>query len=271
MKVRMQLIVLLVVCLIMPVGVVAQDNNEKYNQFDDQGHRQGIWYSYFRDGGLRYEGRFADDKPVGVFYYYFPEGGLRAELIHDSEESEYDEAVKATFYHKNREISSEGFYVNEERHGTWRYFNERGHLISENYYHHGEDHGVWKVYYSSGTVAEIKTFHYGARHGEWERYFENGKLNFVTVFEDDKLNGKYEVYNASGRVRVKGHYTNNQPDKRWVFYTAGGHRQREVIYKDGEIVRETIHIEVEDSDEPIRPGDKPFTEEELRRFGMHGW
>ncbi len=243
-----------------------QKEAEKYNQFDEEGRRQGIWYSYFRDGGLRYEGKFIDDRPVGTFYYYFPQGGLRAEIIHDHEGREEEDMVRAVFYHRNGTVSSEGFYIDEKRHGLWRFFNERGQVVTENYYHHGENHGVWKVYYSHGKVAKEKTWHYGERDGNWIRYYENGQIHFKSVFKNDKLNGRYEVYGINGRKRVEGFYQDDLQHRKWTFYTPRGEKQKVVHYNKGEVVEEIIYIETDDDFEPIRPGDEPFTDEELRFF-----
>ncbi|MFO8068285.1 MAG: hypothetical protein R6U11_11960 [Bacteroidales bacterium] len=249
------------------ISALAQEDNNKYNQFDEQGRRQGIWYSYFKDGGMRYQGEFVDDKPVGVFYYYFPEGEIRAEINHNTDEIEEKNASKATFYHKNGNISSEGFYVNKERHGLWRFFNEKGNIISENYYHHGQNHGVWKVYYSHGKVAEIVTWHYGEKHGEWKRFYENGEINVSTQFEHDELSGKYMVYYNNGNNNIIGLYKNNLPHSTWTFFTKKGEKQKVVVYDEGKIVDETIYIEEpEEKMEKIRPGDEPLNEEERKKF-----
>ncbi len=160
--------------------------NDTINQYNKNGKRTGYWRDKFEKGGLRYEGFFVDGKPVGTFKYYFPGGRLRAELIHQ----EKDNSVQATLFYRSGETIGEGHFVNQKKHGLWRYFNKRGDLIMKNYYHKGEKHGVWKKFFRSGELMEITTYHYGKKEGEWIQYYENGSIRTSAYYKNDKLHGE---------------------------------------------------------------------------------
>ena len=47
--------------------------NDTINRTDSIGRKQGYWIKKDRDGTLKYEGRFVNDRPTGTFKYYYPE------------------------------------------------------------------------------------------------------------------------------------------------------------------------------------------------------
>ncbi len=229
------------------------------NQKDESGRRQGLWRGYFATGKIRYEGNFIDDLPLGVFKYFYPQGQLRAELIHQPGEK----AVKATYYHRNRAILGEGFFVDQQKEGLWRFFSDKGILTLENFYQDGVNHGVWKTYYNNGRQAELITWHRGAQQGLYERYFITGSVQIRANFENNLLHGKYEVFYPSGQPRVTGYYNNNVSDKVWTFLSQRGEIQKIIVYEEGTVIREDIYIKTDDEAIPLRPGpsihDDPFS------------
>jgi len=240
-------------------GILYSQSPVETNQKDQLGRKQGLWRDYFATGTLRYEGNFVDNIPTGVFKYFYPQGQLRAELIHQPGEK----AVKATYYHRNRAILGEGFFVDREKEGLWRFFSDEGILTLENFYQNGLNHGVWKTFYDNGRQAEHITWHRGVQQGLYERYFTTGAVQIRTTYENNQLHGKYEVFYLNGQPRVTGFYKNNIPDKVWTFFGQLGEIQKVVIYEEGVIIREEIHVKTDDEAIPLRPGpsihDDPFS------------
>ncbi len=233
--------------------------NDSINQYNENGDRTGFWTDHFPNGNPRYEGNFEDGRPIGKFKYFFPEGGLRAELIHIDDEK----TVQATFYHRrrNNNTMSEGQYVDQKKHGLWRFFNNRGDLVMKNYFHYDENHGVWKTFYRSGLIMEIVTYHYGEKKGEWKQYYENGQVRISANYENDLLNGKYIMYYENGNKMIDGYFHNNLEHKRWTHIAHNGEIEKIIVYDEGEVVEENIFIEREDVDKPpIRPGNDPYEE-----------
>ncbi len=227
----------------------------EFNQKDDQGLKQGKWRGYFESGGLRYEGQFVDDQPRGVFKYYYPQGELRAELVHQPGE----EAVKATYYHKNQQIFGEGFFIDKEKDGLWRFFTDEGILIADNYYQNGLNHGVWKSYFDDGKLAEIQTWHQGEQTGLYERYYTNQNVYIRAQYKKGDLDGKYEIFYEDGKPMVIGYYASNINDKIWTYYAQSGDIEKKIIYDEGEILKEEVFIEKEDDEAlPLRPGPSKF-------------
>ncbi|MFN2396423.1 MAG: hypothetical protein ABR597_12130 [Bacteroidales bacterium] len=230
---------------------MAMAGQDSYNKRDEKGRRQGTWRGYFSSGSVRYEGNFVDDEPTGTFRYFYPEEQLRAELIHESGK----EAVAATFYHRNSEVLGKGNYVNREMHGKWLFYNEQGVLVSEHEYKNGMNHGIWKVFYPDDTIAEKETWENGAKNGRFERYYPDGSVYMVANYENDLLNGTYELYFPNGNLLVKGEYVDNLNEGRWVYYIEEGDVRKTVIYENGEVIDETILIEIKEEEAvPLRPG-----------------
>ncbi len=251
--------------LVLMGMAVAQENN--VNQKDEDGLRQGRWVGHFSNGNLRYEGNFVDNEPVGVFKYYYPDGPLRAELKHLEEE---ENMVKATFYHKNRQIMAEGFFDNRKKQGLWRFFNRQGRLMAENYYHQDENHGVWKAYYPSGQLAEKVTWHYGEKEGPWKRFFESGIPRLITNHQNDKLSGDYELFYDNGNAALKAFHKENQPHQTWKYYSPAGELEKVIEYDMGKILDRTVYIE-RDEEETIPLYPEGYNPAEEMMDSPFGW
>jgi len=227
----------------------ASGQSSTYNQVDQKGLRQGAWRGYFASGSLRYEGNFIDNKPTGLFTFFFPEGQKRAELIHHIGEA----SVKATFYHRNGNMLGEGFFVNRQKDGLWRYFSETGLLMAESFYQNNLNHGVWKTFYPGGQTGEIVTWHRGQRNGPWEKFLPDGTLLLRANFANDMLNGRYQLFHLNGQLRVIGHFVNDKRDDVWLYYADNGLLEKKITYDNGIVVKEQIHIESPEPDIPLTP------------------
>ena len=223
---------------------------DEFNRRDEQGQRQGPWRGYFSSGSIRYEGNFVDDKPTGVFKYYYPQGQLRAQLIHEPGE----EAVEATYYHRNRSILGNGKYVDQQMQGKWLFYNEQGVLVSEHHYENGKNHGTWKTFFTDGTVAESENWKNGEKNGKLERFYPDGSIYMIAHYKDDLLNGEYKLFFPDGKSMLTGKYSDNLNEGEWIYYTDEGQIQKIVVYEIGVITEEKVFIETDDEAIPLRPG-----------------
>ncbi len=110
-----------------------------------QGRKQGPWQQLHPNGQVRYEGQFADSKPVGLFKYYFDNGKLSATNNHSA-----DGAVASHHYHPNGKIKAKGVYRTEKKDSLWQYFNENEVLVLEETYKQNMLHGVKRIYFDNG-------------------------------------------------------------------------------------------------------------------------
>ena len=112
-------------------GGVLQRRQE-LNRYDKSGLRQGPWQGYFSGGGLKWEGRFVDDKRQGIFKEYDKQGNLKDLAKYDQDQVLPDAAearlldIKNT-YHANGTIASIGSYSGDGvKDGLFRNFDETG-------------------------------------------------------------------------------------------------------------------------------------------------
>lgn len=63
--------------------------------------------------------------------------------------------VKATYYHDNGAVKTEGFFKDNKLNGEWVSFDKKGNKIRVAYYNKGKKVGKWLLYTSPSTVKEI--------------------------------------------------------------------------------------------------------------------
>jgi antitoxin component YwqK of YwqJK toxin-antitoxin module len=252
---------LLFMLLILPEAIGQQAANER----DEQGRRQGPWSGHFPSGRTRYKGQFKDDQPIGVFRYFNNDGSLRVELQHQYS----GDTVNAIYYHSNRRVLSEGFFLNRKRQGTWTFFTEMGVKVAENYYHQDAEHGKWKTFFPNGSLAEIVTWENGSKHGPWIQYFEDGNYRLKASYKDNMLHGDFTVYYQNNQKVLQAHYYQSLPDNTWRYYSSSGELEKEVYYSKGRMIKEVIHIErQQDETIPVEPGINPSRDIFDPAFGM---
>lgn len=106
----------------------------------------------------------------------------------------------AFVFNEKGEPQSSGYFVNNQRDGSWKYYNEAGDITEESQYLQGMPVGICYNYYPGGVVRAVDSFdETGTGTGIYTSYYEDGRL---------KQRGKY----ASG-----GRY-----DSTWVYYYPDG-------------------------------------------------
>ena len=215
-------LLLMIVCFI-PLPVIAQsvkpETDTVINRIDENGLKQGCWVTHYENGNKKYEGFFKDDKPAGTFTRYYQDKGIQSIL----EFRDNGQKASAKIYYNNGNLAAEGEYVEQLKHGEWKYYSYYKSTLSytENY-NHGEKHGISTVYYPSGKVSEILNFSNNKEHGNWIQYFENGRISLKSTFKEGKLHGDYMQYHPSGMSFVTGKYNQNKRDGEWFVYDEKG-------------------------------------------------
>ncbi len=189
--------ILVIVCIgwLIPQMAHAQ---ETLNQMDDNGRKTGIWKGYHADGSLRYEGRFANDRPQGVFSYYDEAGRIKATNRFDpAGRKAYHQAFDSTGFKL-----AEGVYLNQKKDSIWTYYSPQDSaVIARETYQNDIKHGLSVTYYpQNGQPAEELHYENGKLNGPWIKYFEDGTLMTQGFYEHNKLHGPYTTYHPNGRI-----------------------------------------------------------------------
>ncbi|MCB0850497.1 MAG: hypothetical protein KDC20_12200, partial [Bacteroidetes bacterium] len=88
------------------------------NRKDSKGQKQGVWKKYYRNDQLFSETVFKDDKQTGTTSFYYESGKLKSQL-NWKKPGVFASAIS---YFEDGKKMSEGFYKNEKKDSTWRYY-----------------------------------------------------------------------------------------------------------------------------------------------------
>ena len=216
--------------LVFGFFIVFTTQSQDVNSVDELGRKQGKWTKKYPNGITMYEGTFKDGKPIGEMKRYFENGTIKAIMVFN-ESGEY---ASATLYYENGKKSAEGFFLNNQKDSTWKYFSYYTQdLVSEEFYKNGIKHGLEKVYYPDGTLSEQTRWKNGTREGKWIRFFEDGTKKSEAKYQFDQLNGPYTVFYATGKWLAKGNYMDGKREGPWLFYDENGNVKYQVNYANG--------------------------------------
>jgi antitoxin component YwqK of YwqJK toxin-antitoxin module len=193
---------------------------EKVNQFDTNGNRDGVWIKYHTNKLIRYKGQFKNGKEIGVFKFYSPNTNEFPESVKTF--SEKNDAAKVEFYNDKGVVVSIGNMIKKNRVGKWLYFNEDGKTImTEENYENGALNGISKTFFPNGKLAEVKNYKNGKLEGGLKRYADNGNLLDDLSYSNGKLHGLAKYYNIDGALIYTGFYENDEKIGEWEYYENG--------------------------------------------------
>ena len=251
----LKLHIAIIVAVLCSYIVIAQD----INQIDATGKKQGAWKKNHKNGRLRYEGNFKDDRPVGLFRYYYDSGKLQATNNH----LEDGVSVAHHSYHVNGKIKAKGVYLKQRKDSLWLFYNDAEILVLEEVYRNDTLNGFSKSYYpQTGVPLEELNYKMGIKHGPWKKYFENGKPWLEGNYEKGDLDGSFAIYTEEGKPVHKGQYDRGLRLGRWLVYNADGSVKTQDIYKKGALDRQVYQ---NGTFKEFYPDEKPKSEYTYKR------
>ena len=216
--------------------------NGKGKEYDDNGKlifegeyfngkKKGKGKEYYYNGKLKFEGEYLRNKKwngKGTEYYdkdkiefegeyfngkrwngkgYDENGNFSYELINGNGKIK----EKSTFGFLNfirGTFEFEGEYLNGDKIGKGKRYDNQGTLVFEGEYLNGLEHGKFKEYYDDGKLKVEGEYLYGKKNGKFKQYFNNGLLAFDGIYLNDIENGKWKEYNSDGSLAFDGEYLN---------------------------------------------------------------
>ena len=193
---------------------------EKINQFDLQGNRNGVWKKYYSNNNIRYQGEFKAGKEIGVFKYYSITSSEHPTVIKKFNAG--NNIASVNFYTVEGILESTGEMEGINRIGKWLYYHPDGKtLMIEENYKNGILEGTFKSYYKTGRVTEILNYKGGKLHGNTKRFADNGALLDDLNYCNGKLEGIAKYYNVDGELIYTGNYANDEKVGEWEYYENG--------------------------------------------------
>lgn len=142
-------------------------------QYKD-GKKNGYLREFYKNGNLKTEQHFIDDKNVDT----------------------------AKFYHSNGKISAIQIYDKGYKAGCWESYNDQGKLYSKICFRNGVYHGT-AVTYSYKSLNLIERFHYdnGSKEGSQETFYNSAKPKSISYYHNDQpILGTKEWYESGKEV-----------------------------------------------------------------------
>ena len=224
--------------LLLAIGILfaftAVAQQEKWNQTDSQGRKQGPWKAAYEDVKMyRYKGQFKDDVPYGKFVYYYKSGAVQA-VVHFFEKGTL---TRSKMYHESGYMMAQGKYINQKKDSLWLYYDDRGYLSYQEWYKKGKLDGQ-KVYYYAPTGGKYKVSRYeyyknGVLDGEFVEYHENTQIKVKGQYKDGNFYGNVTHYYQNGKIQKLLKYKHAVKHGPQTFYNEKGEQIGIVWYWNG--------------------------------------
>jgi len=136
------------------------------------------------------------------------------------------------------------------------YYNS-GEKAAEGKYKNGVVIGIWTVWYKNGQIKRIgeltptpnRSDSLPQTIGNWKYYYENGQIkhqgNWLKSDYSPKRVGIWKSYHDTGEIAYTGNYTGenwSHKDGEHTWYFKNGQTESLTIFKNGEIIGNTIYF-----------------------------
>lgn len=222
--------------VILFMGSLLAQGEKAPNAVDADGKKHGKWEVEFpKSGVVRYRGEFDHGQPVGTFFYYY-ESGERSSQVDYQESGE----AMARFFHQNGTVMGEGKYIDQQKHGEWKFYDSQTILSSVENFSHGKLEGVTKIYHLNGQLAAEVPYVDGRKNGPFKEYTTTGKVLREGTYQDNTYDGEFKQYYDNGNIYIEGKYKAAVKDGLWVEYDDDGRIMVQRLYEEGDLVKERI-------------------------------
>ncbi len=177
--------------LISPVVRAEYNQDEKLNQKDTQGKKQGKWIYFGKDRpaegfpaeGKIEEGAYKDDRKEGIWIKYHNDGAtpkLKGTYVNNRPQGSY------TKLYPNGKVMEEGTFERNLYQDSLKRYHENGKLKYEAKYNAtGNEQGSVKYFYPNGQLEFEYSSQDGKATGKATRYYENGDVKETLVYGVD--------------------------------------------------------------------------------------
>lgn len=160
-----------------PAVTHLEDSKKMVNEikfFEKSDKLNGVHKTYYKNGHVRYEGRFANGVPNGVFKTYSVDGTL----------------IGIDNYSWGRIT------------GTSKMYYATGEKLAEYRYKNGKLEGVSSVYNKDGSVIIKASYRNNLLHGSIENFYENGIRCFESYFSNGEPVGQLRYYFPTQDIKL---------------------------------------------------------------------
>lgn len=241
------------------------DNEEYINSKDLDGNKQGVWKEFHKNGKLKKEANYRDNKVNGIVKEFSPSGELKIlekfkDGVEDLEATEVEFVQLYKEYYPDGTVKLEGGQLNGKKNGFFRLYNEKGEFIKTLiykmdakiaegiidsvlqyqgdwlfYFESGKLKGKgkyqnnlkideWVYYYENGVLEQKGKYRIGKPHGDWNWYHQNEKLKINEFYIKGFIDGESIEYDSIGTIVSKGNYVSGFKEGKW-YLKVGDHKE----------------------------------------------
>ncbi len=231
--------------------------------------KEGVALLFFPEGKIRQTIPYYHGKKDGLSREYDRNGNvislmeynsdfmISRERINQTDNSGLKQGKWLDFY-KDGNIKAEKNFVDDQLHGYYKEYNEKGKLIltllydsgkvTETGVNGGPEIEVVNKYDNAGRLIYSGPYKDGIPVGIHREYNENGTISNAKIYVDNGIllsegivdeagnrNGNWKDFSRSGAVSDEGQYSNNRRTGTWKFYGENGKVEQIGSYSNGRI------------------------------------
>lgn len=219
----------------------------RINRKDGNGKRQGRWYTFYEQGGLKSEVTYKDDKKNGYFKEYAENGDLLkiSKYMDDLVQPEAEEIQKLEVqneYYPDGKIRISAMFRKGIPEGIKREYSADGNVEKAYLYKNG-------LIIGEGIVKED-----GNRNRYWKDFYPDGSLRAEGNYDNGKQTGEWKYYHADGRVEQTGKFSKQgKYEGTWKWYFDNSRLLKEENYRNG--LRDGLSTEYDETGKVIEEGE----------------
>ena len=208
-----------------------QDCNSLFGKQHNIEVKNGLFQSFFKNGDIKSNGVYANNKKIGKWYEYYNTGSLYSFTDYKDSIGNYisyfDYSIEdlVNLNSSNMIVLSTGFILDGGRNGHWKKYNINGDLIKEYYMSNNKIDFNYPIntYYQSDELDNDISNEINILK---EIYYCTGNPN------DCSLDGLYKKYYINGNIKEIGIYINNLQYGKWNYYYSDAQIQKELIFDE---------------------------------------
>lgn len=208
----------------------SNSTQQKETTIYQKGSKEGRSIDYYKNGLIKNEENYTNDKLNGKLTNYYSVGGKFCDL--EYVDGEYN-GMQTCYYSdgtKRHEIS----YLNGELHGVSNYYFTDGTLSKSINYSKGKLDGAWKEYFENGTL-KLETYYKNDEPiNQTKEYFANQTVYRTKDFAAD-LSAVEKIYYPNGQLENIYQYNAKGQLEKSEHFDVNGNKYLEEIYKNDEL------------------------------------
>ena len=194
---------------------IEHENGEHHTGETSNDFKKGKGILYYKNGNIKYDGDFINDKFEGNGKYIWKNGEYyigqwKNNLMNG----------KGIIYYKNGNIKYDGDFINDEYEGEGKYIYEDGdYYIGQ--FKNSLRHGKGILYHKNGNIKYEGDFINDKFEGDGKYILENGEY-YIGQWKNNLMNGKGIYFYNNGRIMYEGDFINNIAEGCGKYYNKTG-------------------------------------------------